>query len=468
MSAGALILGQGCNSSTPAAHPPTPVPDASTEAGGDASAEASTADASAEAQAVKTWDWTGIVGTGQSLSVGAQGSPIMATTQRHKNLKLSLGTAVVPPFDPTSSALSMVPLVEPIRGFAQTYPSAYPLNIDGETPHTVMADQITSLFQAAGGDDYVTVHTVVGESGQPMSVIDKTAVEVDDAGMSMGRAYAATLFEASAVARLAVAAGKTYGIGAIVLTHGESDSGSLTYKKDLIQLWSDYNQDLPALTGQTKTIPMLVSQQHSEPTGKGSTSPGTLAEWQAGIDHPGDIICSGPKYQYPYYLDGIHLTTPGYERLGEKYAEVYFQKVVLGQNWQPLQPVSASRAGSVITVHFHVPVLPLAWDDTLPAPHVGVYPEWAAARGFEVSTLSGTVTINSVVIQDDTVQITCATDVTGLFGLSVAYAYTADGVPAVPGATIRWGNLRDSDAFVGSVTGTAQPNYCVAFSMAVP
>ncbi|WP_437592955.1 hypothetical protein [Sorangium sp. So ce1000] len=36
------------------------------------------------------------------------------------------------------------------------------------------------------------------------------------------------------------------------------------------------------------------------------------------------------------------------------------------------------------------------------------------------------------------------------------------------GRTWRSGQLRDSDPFVGSMTGTAQPNYAVAFEMAVP
>jgi hypothetical protein len=34
--------------------------------------------------------------------------------------------------------------------------------------------------------------------------------------------------------------------------------------------------------------------------------------------------------------------------------------------------------------------------------------------------------------------------------------------------TVRWGWLRDSDPFVGAVTGLAQPNYCVAFEMSAP
>jgi hypothetical protein len=62
------------------------------------------------------WDWVGIVGTGQSLSVGGNAPSVTATQQRYNNLKLSFGGATVaPPFDPTIASLAMVPLVEPIR-----------------------------------------------------------------------------------------------------------------------------------------------------------------------------------------------------------------------------------------------------------------------------------------------------------------------------------------------------------------
>ena len=357
----------------------------------------------------------------------------------------------------------MVSLHEPIRSLAVTYPSAYPQNLYGETPHTAMASQISALFLKDSGGDYVTVHTVVGESGQPMSVIDKAATEVDSAGTSMGRAYAGTLFEVGAIARLAKAANKTYGIGAIVLTHGESDAGNGAYEAAMVQLWSDYNKDLSALTGQKTSIPMLVSQQHSVPAGMGFTSASTLAEWQVGIDHPGDIFCSGAKYQYPYVTDGVHLSAMGYDLLGEKYGEIFYDSVVLGQRWQPLQPISAARAGSVVTVQFHVPAEPLVWDDTLPSPHPTGYPAWTAGRGFEVTQNGAPVTISAVAIAGDSVQITCGADLT-TGNVVVSYAYTADGA-LMPGGTGRWGHLRDSDPMVGPTTHAANPNYCVSFSM---
>jgi hypothetical protein len=416
---------------------------------------------------VKLWDWAGVVGTGQSLAVGGQAPTITANAQPYHNLKLSLGTAVVPPWAPTNTSLSMVPLVEPVRAPATTYPSAYPHNIYGETPHTAMANQITALLQAASGGDYVTVHTVVGESGQAMSVIDKTATATTTGMMSTGRAYAATLFEVAAIQRLATAAGKTYGVGAIVLTHGESDAGNTSYEADMVTLWSDYNQDLQAITGQKTKIPMLVSQYHSGYTAGATSGPtaAMLAQWQVGLDHPGDIVCSGPKYQYPYFTDGVHLSNRGYDMLGEKYGEIYHEKVILGHDWQPLQPTSVERSGKVVTVHFNVPVPPLTWDDTLPAPHQSALTQWSQGHGFEVASGGSPLTITSVAIAGDAVQITCAANVP--VGAVVGYAATTDGALR-PGGTARWGQLRDSDAAKGAVTGAAQPNYCVAFQMTAP
>jgi hypothetical protein len=413
----------------------------------------------------------GIVGTGQSLSVGAQAPTFSsAATQPHfNNLKLALNGTVVPPFNSSAPALSLVPFTERIRPLATTFPSAYPANLYGETFHAAMAAQVTTMARAAGAPDYVTAHTVVGESGQGMSVINKTATPVNSGGTSTGRAYQATLFEARAIKRLANATGKSYGVGAIVLTHGETDSGNTGYEGAMVQLWSDYNQDLRAITGQTTTIPMITSQQHSFGFVAGQTqgaSPSTIAEWRVGVDHPGNIVCSGPKYQYPYASDNIHLVTRGYELLGEKYGEVYFQRVVLGNTaWQPLQPISVTRSGNVVTVRFHVPVLPLAWDTVLPLPHQTALTQWRNGRGFELRVGTTPRTISSVQIVNDTVRITAASPVPA--GAIVGYAVTSDGT-ALSGVSRRWGKLIDSDRTVGAFTGQAQPNYAVAFELTVP
>jgi hypothetical protein len=308
--------------------------------------------------------------------------------------------------------------------------------------------------------DYVGVHGAFGENGQCLRFLEKDAVE---SGVN-GRAYAATLLETSAIMRLAESAGKSYGIGAIIVTHGECDAGNTAYASELYQLWEDYNADLSAITGQTQKLQMLVSQQNST----NNRAASTLAQWKIGVEHPEEVVCTGPKYQYPYAADNVHLVTDGYQMLGEKYGQVYFERVVLGRNWQPLQPESVSRKGRVITVEFHVPVAPLQWDMTLDAPHQGL-PEWKNANGFEVWSSAGRISVSSVELSCNSVRITCADDLP-TSGVFVGYALTGNTEPlsAPFNGTRRWGRLRDSDPFVGSVTNRPQPNYALAFELPVP
>ena len=72
------------------------------------------------------WDLNGIIGTGQSLAVGAKGTPLRATASSFNNLKLDLGSRFFPARDAHSDRLSLVPLREPIRPTARGYPSALP------------------------------------------------------------------------------------------------------------------------------------------------------------------------------------------------------------------------------------------------------------------------------------------------------------------------------------------------------
>ena len=408
-----------------------------------------------------SWKWSGVIGTGQSLSVGARAWPVISTNQPYDNLKLS--TDHQPwPVGPNDTSLALVPLVEPIGRLAPAYPSSWPENINGETPHSAMANEITALVRADFDRDFVSVHSAVGEDGQGMVFIRKNPV---DRGLN-GHSYEAAMIETKAITRLAKAADKTYGVGAIIVTHGETDAGNTNYENELYQLWQDYNTDLPAITGQTQKIQMIVSQQDS----RNDRSPSTLAQWKIGVDHPADIVCSGPKYQYPYFKDGVHLTADGYRQLGEKYGQIYFERVILGKDWQPLEPTRVMRKGKIITIHFHVPAPPLVWETTFQPPHQSV-DAWKQGGGFEISTTARVkVTISSAKISGDKVIITCATDPGS--DARVSYAMIADSAHAkmvmpYPG-TFRWGRLRDSDPFEGANTKILQPNYCVAFEMTAP
>ncbi|MHB8636547.1 MAG: dockerin [Fimbriimonadaceae bacterium] len=407
------------------------------------------------------WDWTGIIGTGQSLATGGFGFPIRSKSQPFNNLKLDTD-GIQWPIDPNDPRITVVPLTEPVGRHPTGYPSSWPTNIDGETPHTSAANEISYLVQQALHREYVTVHVDVAEAGQGMIRIQKNSVRE---GVS-GRAYEASMVAARAIKRLATQSGKTFGVGAIFMTHGETDTGNAKYEEQLRQLWSDYNSDLRAITGQKRDVQMIVSQQNR----LGDYSPATIAQWKVGVDYPKDIVCSGPKYQYRYTdVDQLHMVADSYRQLGEKYGEVYFERVVLGHNWRPLEPLSARRTGAAVTIMFHVPIKPLVWDSTLGQPHPSS-PEWANGKGFEIADQSGKrVTIVSAEIRDgDTVVLKLNQDP----GPGARLSYALVGEPALRnpryGATPHWGLLRDSDPFVGYNTKLAQPNYCVAFELKLP
>ena len=185
------------------------------------------------------------------------------------------------------------------------------------------------------------------------------------------------------------------------------------------------------------------------------------------MDYPGEIIRSGPKYQYPYATDGVHLVAEGYRLLGEKYGQVYYERVVRGRNWQPLHPIEVKRDEGSIDVRSYVPVPSLVWSDGLPAPHQSEagYAEWQQGRGFGVRSGGTPVEIGSVGIIDYVVRIACATTIPT--DAVIGCAATAHGEP-MPSGTTRWGLLRDSNPVVGATTGMPQPNDAVAFELPVP
>jgi hypothetical protein len=386
-------------------------------------------------------DWVGVIGTGQSLSVGAAAGAAVSTTQPFQNLKLRDDGP-----DPRyrldgSGDLSLVPLTEPFRpsGLPGWPDSQYPNNIAGESPNAGMANQISDLWFRRTGTDFVTIHSVVGWSGHPLRDIDRSNPST--------RAYPGGLSEARTFKRFAEAAGKSFAYGAIIVTHGESDAANPGYEAGLHQLWLDYNEDLKAITGQTNDIPLLISQQSTIETPSGGSS---VAVWKLGVDYPGEAFCVGPKYQYQYAGDNLHMEASGYRRLGEKYAEVFDKVVNQGVFWKPLQPQSAVLKGNQITVTFDVPDPPLNWDLNINPPHQAVHTAWANGRGFEVKDSAGELTIASAdIISDDTVVITLAAEPSGA-NLLLRYALTQDGPGRQGGTDLGMrGQLRDSDDFVG-------------------
>jgi hypothetical protein len=311
----------------------------------------------------------------------------------------------------------------------------------GETPHSGMANTISKAWAGRGNDgDYVTTHTAVGVGGFCLQYIVKGTPS-----------YAAAISEAKVYKGLADAAGLVYGAGGVILTHGECDTTTNTaeYGEKVHQLWSDFNTDLKAVTQQPNNIVLLASQQSSVKGASGYNSP-AVQLWRAGRSYPGEVVCTGPKYAYGSYY--VHLPGPSYERMGEKYGEVFDLIVNQGVAWKPLGPNKIQRNGKVIKIDFDVPDPPLVWDTHLPQPHQKAHTAWAAGNGFEVVDASNKeVQIESAEIDGASVNLTLAAEPASDAALTVGYAVTADDPGDFGGRDVDLiGLLRDSDPFEGA------------------
>lgn len=381
----------------------------------------------------------GIMGTGQSLSAGAWALPTIWGSGSYQNLKLGYNTTVFP-WEPTQ----LVPIGEPLRDSSA---APYPYNIQGETVHTIMSEQISYLSIQRTGYDYRTYHAAVGRDGWAMYLIEKNGIgkpptPTDPVGI--GYSYQAMLDELALTIPLAMSQfGKTIKFRASTLTHGESDYPRIEYGSEVRRLQQNQKADLFALSSQPMTDPFsLIASQASGFPNTGSTgliySASSL--WDTSVQYPGEIVLACPKYQYNYVADNIHLTAPSEDRLGVKYGQVY-DALVRGTGWKPLQPNKIEVSGSLLTLSFDIPSPPIQWDETIVV-HQVAHTEWANGRGFEVLDGSGPLTILSATIVGEQVQLLLA-GIPGP-GLRVRYSMVNDG-----DGYKRGGQLTDSDPFVG-------------------
>jgi hypothetical protein len=387
-----------------------------------------------------------ILSTGQSLSVGAAGTPPLSTTQPYQNLMFSTGV-----ISAATGLTAFAPLIEGT--------SAAP-NAGVETMSAGLVNLVTKIARETllvGQPQGKTSHDILlsghGVGGTPYSGLKKGTT-----------AYANGIAQVNAAFDLAKASNKSYVVRAVTTVHGEADAiaGNEDYEENLVEWQSDYETDVKAITGQSEIVPLFQTQISSW-TAYGThvtNSDIPIEQLQASIDHLGKIILVGPKYHLPYAADGVHLTNEGYRHMGEDYAKAYRRTILEGKPWQPLRPISATRAGAVITVKFTVPAPPLAFDDQAVTD--------PGNRGFEFYQDGADIPdIASVdLVGPDTVTVTLASTPTGT-NQQIQYAYTgatdAHGGPT----TGPRGNLRDSDA-TPSRNGYALYNWCVHFSVPVP
>lgn len=400
----ALALLVACDKRPPTTADPPKPPAAGLAATG-APSGAAPAPAPATSEAPGGGALNHVLCTGQSLSTGTGGRPVLSTAQ---------------PFDALMFAAGVRPGAD--AGLDELAPLV-------ESGQETMSTSFAALVHDLGGDRHRMLVSCHGVGGIAYSGLKKGTP-----------AYARGLDQVAAGARLARARGLAYVVRAVTNVHGETDHvlKNADYAKDLAEWQADYERDVRAVTGQAEPIPMLHTQVSSW-TKFGQASSGIpQAQLAASVASGGKLVLVGPKYHLAYAKDGIHLSNEGYRAMGEMYAKVYRRVILEGKPWEPLRPVSATLAGDTIRVVFHVPTPPLALDTDRVAR--------AESYGFEYTDDSAAPPAIAAVALDgpDAVKIRLAAAPTGAHR-RVRYAFT--GTPNAKGGPREGprGNLRDSD-----------------------
>ena len=382
----------------------------------------------------KASDLSFVLSTGQSLSVGAQGTPVLSSTQPDENVMFNTGVIAG-----GTNLTSFVPLVE--SGV--------------ETMSAALVNHISSNAKASFGVQHALLLSAHGVGGFSYAQLKKGQPP-----------YANGIAQAKAGFDLARAANKTIVVRAVTTVHGETDhiNQNANYQADIAEWQANYETDVKAITGQSEPIPMLHTQMHSWTKFKvggvfSDQSQIPIDQLAVHVSSAGKTVLVGPKYHLPYVADGVHLTNEGYRHMGEDYAKVYRQLVLRGKKWEPLRPLTITRDGATITVKFLVPAPPLKIDEELVTN--------PADDGFELSGDDEMPNITSVdVTAPDTVTIKLSAAPTGA-NKRLRYAFTGTpGASAGPTTGPR-GNLRDSDD-TKSLYGFKLYNWCVTFDEALP
>jgi hypothetical protein len=417
--------------------------------------------------------------TGQSNSVANDGKPVLSTTQPFGNLMFDTGVMPMTNCGNEESCYDyqppsrFVPLVE-----GDTFWGGDNLV---ETPSAGIANEIallaTTKYQGkipglpANHDVLMTLH---GRSGSTYWCLRKGGCNYK---VGYLKPFDQAMMEVESAKAIAAGLGKSYVVRAVTAVHGESDEASYAagsqefpldgtdgtprklanYADGLLEWQQDYESGVKAITGQKEPVPLFISQI----SGWNEEVFSQVAQFQyeAHLRAPGKVILVGPAYHLGMSTDCRHFNADGERMLGEYFGKAYARVVLEGRAWEPVHPKTVLRAGTELTVVFHVPAPPLVLDTERVAAIENFGFTFVDAAGVAVPVT------NVAVTGPDTVTVTLGADP----GANGHLRYAQNQVPktCIGSPNGARGNLRDSDT-TPSQSGYQLFNWSVHFDVAAP
>lgn len=324
-----------------------------------------------------------IIHLGQSLAAGGQSLPLVTNYDTgFGNLRFAMGTHTW-----THNIYPDKPELRADSNFYFVPLTAVQRNVEGETIGNGMCDHLIESANKQFSKKNRFLFSYTGQGGRHLRELNKRHDDAKDPrakkNQSAGGYYKTSLDDVKRAKKNANELNLDYSVFAITWMQGEAnetrklnrwdsalslEEAIAIYKRELIQLKEDYQEDIKLITGQKQKIPFFTYQTAGNVAG--------IAQIQA-CDQEDDMYMVGPTYMLPnaengsYYVkdklvhgDGIHLTADGERWLGEQFGKVMRKVILEGKPWQPLRPLKAwyEKKGNAIYVKFNVPCPPLVID----------------------------------------------------------------------------------------------------------
>lgn len=398
--------------------------------------------------------WNGVIVYGQSLSIGAFSTPVLSSSQYYSNITFGSGPRSAKVGNTAGATTNLSPGTTTTKALVEDLVGAYAESGLGETPCSGLANEAVERAGRESGlaaASFVIFASAPGRGGEPIASLSKGQPDYNNFIDHVTQAKAR-----------AVAASKSYALHAVCWVQGESDvtngTTRATYKAALLQLQSDIDTDVRAITGQSAPVHLLVYQ----PTHGIRTTPDTTDQvvraFQDAVNASTRIHFVTPIWDLPRVGDLLHLTNVGSHLLGRRFGRAYKQLVVDGIKPEAIWPLAASAKTTTLTIALRVPHGPLVIDNALlPA---------ATDYGFKVVDDTGTLTISNIkVVEATKVQITLNRALGANPKVRYALDYAGAGLSSIGSAS---GNLRDSTPDKTVISGVTYPLWHLAPHFELP
>lgn len=370
---------------------------------------------------------------GQSNSLGQGGANSTPLSQPYDNIMFNGG--LVPQFHPQGPPPKYL---NDLSGYGDAYNSFVDLisHTDSETLMPGMTETAVTLIANENNigynqHDFKFLCSAPGEGGQLISQLSPGGYNWDRNIHQMQRAY-----------DLAQQSGKIITMPLITWWQGEADASQNRtadqYKTDFKNYYDALNSAAKSIFKQKNDIKVIIIQLQSENYTNPNQKPKiSWAQYEIAMQNPNFYIL---PFYFGNSVDNQHFQKEVYRRVGGLAGVALKRMLIDGEKIKPIYIKNCNVQGKIVTLKYHVPVLPLVLDTSeISNPGNYGYKIMDGLREVNILSVEKSGPENIKIVSDENIE-----------GFDLYYGYNgAQYVPGVSGIVVNTtygmrGNLRDS------------------------